>query len=94
METLKESATVLIPGAWAMQADRKTWLTPAAFAAVYLIWGSTYFAIRIGLESMPPLLMAGSRFLVAGRSSPPGRSRAGRPGRLEVSGSAPPSPAS
>jgi drug/metabolite transporter (DMT)-like permease len=38
----------------------------AAFAIVYVIWGSTYLAIRIGLESMPPLLMAGLRFLLAG----------------------------
>jgi drug/metabolite transporter (DMT)-like permease len=38
----------------------------AAFAAIYLIWGSTYFAIRVGLETLPPFLMAGTRFLVAG----------------------------
>ncbi len=38
----------------------------AAFGAVYLIWGSTYLAIRIALETMPPFLMASSRFLVAG----------------------------
>lgn len=38
----------------------------AAFAALYLIWGSTYLAIRFGLESLPPFLMAGTRFLVAG----------------------------
>jgi drug/metabolite transporter (DMT)-like permease len=37
-----------------------------AFAIVYVVWGSTYLAIRIGLESMPPFLMAGFRFLVAG----------------------------
>lgn len=38
-----------------------------ALAAVYLIWGSTYLGIRFGLEGgWPPLLMAGSRFLVAG----------------------------
>lgn len=37
-----------------------------AFAIVYLVWGSTYLAIRIGLESMPPFAMAGFRFLVAG----------------------------
>jgi drug/metabolite transporter (DMT)-like permease len=37
-----------------------------ALAAVYLIWGSTYYAIRIALESMPPFLMAGVRFLIAG----------------------------
>ena len=37
-----------------------------AFAAVYLIWGSTYLGIRIGIESIPPFLMAGARFVVAG----------------------------
>ena len=37
-----------------------------AFAAVYVIWGSTYLAILICLETMPPFLMAGLRFLVAG----------------------------
>ena len=38
----------------------------AAFAALYIIWGSTYTAIVIAIESFPPLLMAGLRFLVAG----------------------------
>lgn len=38
----------------------------AAFAAVYLIWGSTYLAIRFGLESLPPFLMSGIRYFVAG----------------------------
>ncbi|HEX6370785.1 MAG TPA: drug/metabolite exporter YedA [Longimicrobium sp.] len=38
----------------------------AAFAAVYLAWGSTYAAIRIAIDTMPPLLMAGARFLLAG----------------------------
>jgi drug/metabolite transporter (DMT)-like permease len=37
-----------------------------AFAAVYLIWGSTYLAIRVGVESFPPLLLAGSRHIVFG----------------------------
>lgn len=37
-----------------------------AFAAVYLIWGSTYLAIRFAIETLPPFLMAGARFLVAG----------------------------
>lgn len=38
-----------------------------AMAAVYLIWGSTYLAIRFALEGgYPPLLMAGGRFIVAG----------------------------
>lgn len=38
----------------------------AAFAALYIIWGSTYIAIRIALESIPPFMMAGIRFLLAG----------------------------
>jgi drug/metabolite transporter (DMT)-like permease len=37
-----------------------------AFAAVYLIWGSTYLAIRVGVRSIPPFLMSGSRFVGAG----------------------------
>ena len=37
-----------------------------AFLALYLIWGSTYLVIRIGVESWPPLLMAAARFLLAG----------------------------
>ena len=38
----------------------------AGFAAIYLIWGSTYLGIRIVVETIPPFLMAGVRFLVAG----------------------------
>jgi drug/metabolite transporter (DMT)-like permease len=33
---------------------------------VYVVWGSTYLAIRVGVETMPPLLMAAARSLVAG----------------------------
>lgn len=36
------------------------------FAAVYILWGSTYLAIRFAVASMPPLLMAGTRHLIAG----------------------------
>jgi drug/metabolite transporter (DMT)-like permease len=37
-----------------------------AWAAVYLIWGSTYLGIRLAIDSIPPFLMAGSRHLLAG----------------------------
>jgi drug/metabolite transporter (DMT)-like permease len=37
-----------------------------AFAALYLIWGSTYLGIRFSIETIPPLLMAGARFVLAG----------------------------
>jgi drug/metabolite transporter (DMT)-like permease len=38
----------------------------AAFAAIYVIWGSTYIAIMIAIKDIPPLLMAGVRFITAG----------------------------
>lgn len=38
----------------------------AAFAAVYIFWGSTYLAVKLGIETLPPFLMAGTRFAVAG----------------------------
>jgi drug/metabolite transporter (DMT)-like permease len=40
--------------------------TIAAFAALYLIWGSTYLGILFAIQSIPPFLMAGARFLSAG----------------------------
>jgi drug/metabolite transporter (DMT)-like permease len=41
-------------------------LVIAAFAAIYLIWGSTYLVIRYAIETIPPFLMFGSRALLAG----------------------------
>ena len=38
----------------------------AAFAAIYIIWGSTYLGILLAIETIPPLFMVGTRFLVAG----------------------------
>jgi drug/metabolite transporter (DMT)-like permease len=38
----------------------------AAFAAIYLVWGSTYLAIRVVVETLPPFLSGAFRFLVAG----------------------------
>ena len=38
----------------------------AAFAAIYLIWGSTYLGIRFAIETIPPFLMGGLRFMIAG----------------------------
>lgn len=37
-----------------------------AFAAVYIVWGSTYLAIRFAIETLPPFLMAGMRMFLAG----------------------------
>jgi len=42
------------------------WKTLVAFAIVYFVWGSTFLAIRVGVREVPPFLLAGLRFLVAG----------------------------
>ncbi len=42
------------------------WRVLAAYAAVYIIWGSTYLAIRVAITTLPPFLMAGVRFTIAG----------------------------
>jgi drug/metabolite transporter (DMT)-like permease/GNAT superfamily N-acetyltransferase len=42
------------------------WLVWLALGSIYVIWGSTYLAIRVMVETVPPLLGAGFRFLVAG----------------------------
>jgi len=43
-----------------------TWKVGLAFATIYLVWGSTFLAIRIGVREVPPFLLAAMRFLVAG----------------------------
>lgn len=45
---------------------RPTWKTLLAFAVIYFVWGSTFLAIRIGVHEVPPFLLAGIRFLIAG----------------------------
>jgi drug/metabolite transporter (DMT)-like permease len=45
---------------------RPPWKTLLAFATIYFVWGSTYFAIRVGVHEVPPFLFAAMRFLVAG----------------------------
>ena len=43
-----------------------TTLVVAAFAAVYVLWGSTYLAMRVGIETIPPLMLAGLRHFTVG----------------------------
>jgi drug/metabolite transporter (DMT)-like permease len=45
---------------------RPAWKTLLAFAIIYFVWGSTFLAIRVGVHEVPPFLLAGIRFLVAG----------------------------
>jgi drug/metabolite transporter (DMT)-like permease len=46
-------------------APKKIWII-LAFAAIYLIWGSTYLGILFAIRSIPPFLMAGTRYFLAG----------------------------
>ncbi len=42
------------------------WLIAGCLFSVYVIWGTTYFAIKVGIEGAPPFFLIGSRFLLAG----------------------------
>ena len=44
----------------------RVWKVLLAFAIIYFLWGSTFLAIRVGVREVPPFLLAGMRFLVAG----------------------------
>jgi drug/metabolite transporter (DMT)-like permease len=44
----------------------RAWKVLLAFAIIYFVWGSTFLAIRVGVREVPPFLLAGIRFLVAG----------------------------
>jgi drug/metabolite transporter (DMT)-like permease len=46
--------------------DRRAWLVTGAMAVVYVVWGSTYLAIEVAIATVPPLLLLGARFAVAG----------------------------
>ena len=47
-------------------SDAPSWMVWAALWTVYIVWGSTYLAIRVTVETLPPFLAAGVRFLIAG----------------------------
>ena len=47
-------------------AHRPAWKTLLAFAIIYFVWGSTFLAIRIGVQEVPPFLYAAMRFFTAG----------------------------
>ena len=48
------------------RVGNETLLFALAFLTIYVVWGTTYLAIRVAVEEMPPLLAAGLRFFVAG----------------------------
>src|SRR5689334_15563835 len=60
--TAPEAATATTPTATAAPPSL-VWL---CLGIVYVVWGSTYLAIRVAVETMPPLLMGAARFATAG----------------------------
>lgn len=65
-----ESGSAIAPSGMPAEAERHRSASRlklvAAFGVVYIVWGSTYLAIRIGVLSIPPFFMAGMRHLIAG----------------------------
>jgi len=55
-----------VPGGPLAQAHASRLRLTVAFTVVYIVWGSTYLAIRLAIDSFPPLLMAGTRHIIAG----------------------------
>ncbi len=55
-----------MPTTTSSAAKRQTLTVLLAFAAIYVLWGTTYLAIRVAVETIPPFFMAGARFLLAG----------------------------
>lgn len=53
-------------GRAALRPAAQPTLVWAALLTVYVLWGSTYLGIRVAVSTMPPLLMAGARFAIAG----------------------------
>src|SRR5260221_13556534 len=51
-----------------MNSERhhQAWKTLLAFGIIYFVWGSTFYAIRVGVREVPPFLLAGLRFLISG----------------------------
>src|SRR5579863_8264210 len=47
-------------------SNRPTWKVLLAFGIIYFVWGSTFYAIRVGVREVPPFLLAGVRFLISG----------------------------
>src|SRR5258707_6155551 len=59
---------VVLDSGTAMDAERHRpgWKTLLAFGIIYFVWGSTFYAIRVGVREVPPFLLAAMRFLIAG----------------------------
>jgi len=74
----------------------RSWMPWAALLVVYVVWGSTYLAIRVGVQTVPPLMLAAVRYLAAGallypvavRLGGPRLRRTDRPGRKQWAGAA------
>jgi len=55
-----------VPASPALNRSPAQWAIYSSFAVLYVVWGSTFLGIRVAVETLPPLLMAAVRFLIAG----------------------------
>src|SRR5262245_50177587 len=62
----RKNACVLIKSIMEPTNRPAAWKTLLAFSIIYFVWGSTFLAIRIGVQEVPPFLFAAMRFLAAG----------------------------
>jgi len=65
-EPEKANGASVAPVGASPASKRMPTMVIVAFGLVYVVWGSTYLAMRIGVESFPPLMLAGARHLIAG----------------------------
>src|SRR5579863_3167426 len=72
---LRKATEHLLADSWSGRIMRKelqtasrpaSWKILLAFAVIYFVWGSTYLAIRVGVQEVPPFLLAALRFLISG----------------------------
>src|ERR1700683_5685343 len=62
----RTKASIYLTETMTAEIHRPRWKTLLAFGIIYFVWGSTFFAIRVGVHEVPPLLFAAMRFVAAG----------------------------
>ncbi len=77
------------PAAAGILKNRKGLIVVLAFLSLYLFWGGTYLGMKVAIETMPPFIMAGFRFLTAGLLLYIIARAGGQKGRLQENGKAP-----
>src|ERR1700733_13581328 len=62
----RTKASIYLTETMTAEIHRPRWKTLLAFGIIYFVWGSTFYAIRVGVSEVPPFLFAAMRFVAAG----------------------------